>query len=223
MYSTDNVKNSISFFSHSDWQMSRAEYTSPQNWRPPPNQSATALVSPRILGRPSRPISTLQEVTSEDEERDITQEVIRAATPHFLYPQPAPRQRSFSCTQHALNRRSSANQPELYTVTPVEKTNEHVEIVIVPQSKEASHQSENKTAGNIPSSAQTEPVRDNSRNSNYKIQNERINNEPNISIQTTMWEKKRKLYKHWLHDLLFTMFNVNYYWVNTKIIFHFLN
>ncbi|KAI7806267.1 neurogenic locus notch homolog protein 1 [Triplophysa rosa] len=170
-----------------DWQMSRAECTSPQNWRPPPNQSATALVSPRILGRPSRPISTLQEVTSEDEERDITQEVLRAATPHFLSPQPAPRQRSFSCTQHALNRRSSANQPELSAATPSEKTaNEHVEVVIVPQSKEASHQSENKTAGNVPSSAQTEPVRENSRNSNSKTQNERINNEPNISIQTTM-------------------------------------
>lgn len=186
-------------FFHSDWHMSRAQCTSPQNWRPPPNQSATALVSPRILGRPSRPISTLQEVTSEDEERDITQEVIRAATPHFLSPQPAPRQRSFSCTQQALNRRYSANQPEMSAATPAEKTaNEHVEVVIVPQPKESSHQSESKTAGTFPSSAQTEPVRENLRNSNFKIQNERINNEPNISIQTTMWEKKRKLYQHLL-------------------------
>ncbi|XP_073728646.1 uncharacterized protein notchl [Misgurnus anguillicaudatus] len=170
-----------------DWQMGRAQCASPQNWRPAPNQSTTALVSPRILGHPSRPISTLQEVTSEaeDEERELTQEIIRAATPHFLSPQPAPRQRSFSCTQHALNRRTGGNQSELSAATPAEKAaNEHVEIVIVSQPKEAPQQSESKTT--VPSSAQTEPTRENSRNCNSKIQNERINNEPSISIQTTM-------------------------------------
>uniref|UniRef100_A0A3Q3G7A0 Notch receptor, like n=1 Tax=Kryptolebias marmoratus TaxID=37003 RepID=A0A3Q3G7A0_KRYMA len=95
-----------------DWSMARVQYSSPQNWRPQLNQSATALVPPRIMGRPPRPISTLQEVTSEDEDRDRNQEVPRATTPHFLSPQPAPRQRSFSCTQHALQRRSSSHQPE---------------------------------------------------------------------------------------------------------------
>uniref|UniRef100_A0A3Q1GXW8 Notch receptor, like n=1 Tax=Acanthochromis polyacanthus TaxID=80966 RepID=A0A3Q1GXW8_9TELE len=95
-----------------DWSMNRVQYPSPQNWRPQLNQSATALVPPRVMGRSPRPISTLQEVTSEDEDRDRHQEVPRAATPHFLSPQPAPRQRSFSCTQHALQRRSSAHQPE---------------------------------------------------------------------------------------------------------------
>ncbi|XP_028325473.1 neurogenic locus notch homolog protein 1 [Gouania willdenowi] len=91
----------------SDWPMARVQYPSPQNWRPQLNQSATALVPPRVMGRSPRPISTLQEVTSEDEDRH--QEPPRAATPHFLFPQPAPRQRSFSCTQHALQRRPEPN------------------------------------------------------------------------------------------------------------------
>uniref|UniRef100_A0A3Q2P4J0 Notch receptor, like n=1 Tax=Fundulus heteroclitus TaxID=8078 RepID=A0A3Q2P4J0_FUNHE len=95
-----------------DWSMGRMQYPSPQNWRPQLNQSATAFVPPRVMGRSPRPISTLQEVTSEDEDRDRHHENPRATTPHFLSPQPAPRQRSFSCTQHALQRRSSALQPE---------------------------------------------------------------------------------------------------------------
>ncbi|XP_028282073.1 neurogenic locus notch homolog protein 1 isoform X2 [Parambassis ranga] len=95
-----------------DWLMARVQYPSTQSWRPQLNQSATALVPPRIMGRSPRPISTLQEVTSEDEDRDRHQESPRAATPHFLSPQPAPRQRSFSCTQQALQRRSSAHQPD---------------------------------------------------------------------------------------------------------------
>uniref|UniRef100_A0A3P9N9M7 Notch receptor, like n=1 Tax=Poecilia reticulata TaxID=8081 RepID=A0A3P9N9M7_POERE len=95
-----------------DWSMGRMQYPPPQNWRPQLNQSATALVPPRVMGRSPRPISTLQEVTSEDEDRDRHHENPRATTPHFLSPQPAPRQRSFSCTQHALQRRSSALQPE---------------------------------------------------------------------------------------------------------------
>lgn len=92
--------------------MARVQYPSTQSWRPQLNQSATALVPPRIMGRSPRPISTLQEVTSEDEDRDRHQESPRAATPHFLSPQPAPRQRSFSCTQQVLQRRASAHQPD---------------------------------------------------------------------------------------------------------------
>ncbi|XP_066580044.1 neurogenic locus notch homolog protein 1 [Amia ocellicauda] len=82
---------------------------------PQPSQSATALVSPRILGRQARPISTLQEVTSEAEEEEEPareQEVARAATPHLLSPstqQPTPRPRSFSCTQHALRHHPPAS------------------------------------------------------------------------------------------------------------------
>ncbi|KAK2903602.1 hypothetical protein Q8A67_008315 [Cirrhinus molitorella] len=168
-----------------DWQMGRTQCSSPQNWRPAPNQSATALVSPRILGRPSRPISTLQEVTSEaeDEEREMIQDVTRAATPHFLSPQPTPRQRSFSCTQHALNRRSSGNQP---VATPVEKiANEHVEIVIVPHPREATSQSESKTTGNGPSAAQMDSERENIRNCNSKI-SERVSIEPPVTIQSSL-------------------------------------
>ncbi|KAI2654893.1 hypothetical protein H4Q32_017175 [Labeo rohita] len=171
-----------------DWQMGRTQCSSPQNWRPAPNQSATALVSPRILGRPSRPISTLQEVTSEaeDEEREMTQNITRAATPHFLSPQPAPRQRSFSCTQHALNRRSSGNQPELSVATAAEKiANEHVEIVIVPHPREAASQFESKTTGNGHSAAQMDSERENMRNCNSKI-GERISIEPPVTIQSSL-------------------------------------
>lgn len=96
----------------SDWLMTRLQHLSQQNWRPQLNQSATALVPPRIMGCSPRPISTLQEVTSEDEDRERHQEVPRVGSPHCLSPQPAPRQRSFSCTQHALQRRSNAHQPE---------------------------------------------------------------------------------------------------------------
>ncbi|XP_029959459.1 neurogenic locus notch homolog protein 1 [Salarias fasciatus] len=94
-----------------DWSMG-LQAPPPQNWRPQLSQSATALVPPRVMGRSPRPISTLQEVTSEDEDRERQQEVPRAATPHFLYPQPAPRQRSFSCSQHALQRRCSPAPPQ---------------------------------------------------------------------------------------------------------------
>ncbi|CAL1612265.1 unnamed protein product [Knipowitschia caucasica] len=96
----------------SDWSPGRVQAPSPHTWRPQMNQSTTALVPPRVMGRSPRPISTLQEVTSEDEDRDRTQDATRALTAHFLFPQPAPRQRSFSCSQHALQRRSSAPQPE---------------------------------------------------------------------------------------------------------------
>ncbi|XP_059424493.1 neurogenic locus notch homolog protein 1 [Carassius carassius] len=171
-----------------DWQMGRTQCSSPQNWRPAPNQSATALVTPRILGRPSRPISTLQEVTSEaeDEEREMIHDVTRAATPHFLSPQPAPRQRSFSCTQHALNRRSSGNQPELSVAVPAEKiANEHVEIVIVPHPREATSQSESKTTGNSLSAAQMDSERESMRNINSKM-SERVSNELPIIIQSSM-------------------------------------
>lgn len=123
--------------------MSLVQYPSPQNWRPQLNQSATALVPPRIMGRSPRPISTLQEVTSEDEDRDRHQEVPRATTPHFLSPQPAPRQRSFSCTQHALQRRSSAHQPEPNYVIVTDRTaNEPIERVVVSPRTDVAAQSD---------------------------------------------------------------------------------
>nr|XP_057909961.1 neurogenic locus notch homolog protein 1 isoform X2 [Doryrhamphus excisus] len=112
----------------SNWSMGGVPYPAPQNWRPQLNQSATALVPPRVMGRSPRPISTLQEVTSEDEDRERQQEVPRAVTPHFLSPQPAPRQRSFSCTQHALQRRSSAHQLEPnYLIVTDRVASEHTE------------------------------------------------------------------------------------------------
>ncbi|XP_012733172.2 neurogenic locus notch homolog protein 1 isoform X2 [Fundulus heteroclitus] len=115
-----------------DWSMGRMQYPSPQNWRPQLNQSATAFVPPRVMGRSPRPISTLQEVTSEDEDRDRHHENPRATTPHFLSPQPAPRQRSFSCTQHALQRRSSALQPEPnYLIVTDRTASEPIERVVV--------------------------------------------------------------------------------------------
>ncbi|XP_072548528.1 neurogenic locus notch homolog protein 1 isoform X2 [Salminus brasiliensis] len=174
----------------SDWQMLRAQCASPQSWRPPPNQSATALVSPRILGRPSRPISTLQEVTSEaeEEERETSQDVPRPITPHFLSPQPAPRQRSFSCTQHALQRRFSGNQPELSApILPEKQAKEHVEIVVVPHSKTIPSQ-EGKGAGTVASPAQVESEKENKRSCESKgmvSQSEVVSKDP-TSIQTVM-------------------------------------
>lgn len=102
--------------------MTRLQHLSHQNWRPQLNQSATALVPPRIMGCSPRPISTLQEVTSEDEDRDRQQDVGRAPAPRGLSPQPAPRQRSFSCTQHALQRRPNARQPEPNYVVVTDRT-----------------------------------------------------------------------------------------------------
>ncbi|XP_054637738.1 neurogenic locus notch homolog protein 1 isoform X2 [Dunckerocampus dactyliophorus] len=117
----------------SNWSMGSVQYPPPQNWRPQLNQSATALVPPRVMGRSPRPISTLQEVTSEDEDRERQQEVPRAVTPHFLSPQPAPRQRSFSCTQHALQRRSSAHQLEPnYLIVTDRAASEHTERMMSP-------------------------------------------------------------------------------------------
>ncbi|XP_077455389.1 uncharacterized protein notchl [Stigmatopora argus] len=141
----------------SNWSVSSVQYPSPQNWRPQLNQSATALVPPRIMGRSPRPISTLQEVTSEDEDRDRRREPPRAVTPHFLSPQPAPRQRSFSCTQHALQRRSSSHQVEPNYVIVTERTaNEHIERVIVspppepasPSGRDDRAEQANVSAGN---------------------------------------------------------------------------
>ncbi|XP_013871831.1 neurogenic locus notch homolog protein 1 [Austrofundulus limnaeus] len=130
-----------------DWSMGRVQYPSPQSWRPQLNQSATALVPPRIMGRPPRPISTLQEVTSEDEDRDRSQEVPRATTPHFLSPQPAPRQRSFSCTQHALQRRSSSHQPEPnYLIVTDRAADEPIERVLVSPPPDAAAQPERQPA-----------------------------------------------------------------------------
>lgn len=164
--------------------MSRVQYPAPQNWRPQLNQSATALVPPRIMGRSPRPISTLQEVTSEDEDRDRHQEVPRAATPHFLSPQPAPRQRSFSCTQHALQRRSSAHQPEPNYIIVTDRTaNEPIERVVVSPPADAVAQSDRQPAGDAPSRAEQAAV--SSTNSEQKSRNERSNNATD-STQTAL-------------------------------------
>ncbi|XP_064206829.1 neurogenic locus notch homolog protein 1 isoform X1 [Anguilla rostrata] len=160
----------------SDWSGGKERCASPQNWRPQPLQSVTALVSPRILGRPSRPISTLQEVTSEAEEEDTerSQEAARAATPNFLSPQPAPRQRSFSCTQHALQRQSSGVQFEHPVASPGKPTNEHVEMVVSGPVAEAPIQSEVKPASDLPSMVQSDSEAGSSRNSKQEPQGDKI-------------------------------------------------
>lgn len=160
-----------------DWSMGRVQYPPPQNWRPQLNQSATALVPPRVMGRSPRPISTLQEVTSEDEDRDRHQEVPRAATPHFLSPQPAPRQRSFSCTQHALQRRSSAHQPEPnYLIVSDRAPNEPVERVVVSPPTDAATPPEHQPAANGDSVIRVEQAAVSSTNSEQKSRSERLNN-----------------------------------------------
>ncbi|XP_053288635.1 neurogenic locus notch homolog protein 1 [Pleuronectes platessa] len=157
-----------------DWSVNRVQYPSPQNWRPQLNQSATALVPPRIMGRSPRPISTLQEVTSEDEDRDRHHDVPRAATPHFLSPQPAPRQRSFSCTQHALQRRSSAPQPEPNYIIVTDRTaNESVERAAVSLPTEAAVQSERLPIVNSENPSRSEHAVVGSSNPEQKSRGER--------------------------------------------------
>ncbi|GAA6217270.1 neurogenic locus notch homolog protein 1 isoform X2 [Lates japonicus] len=152
-----------------DWSMNRVQYPTPQNWRPQLNQSATALVPPRVMGRSPRPISTLQEVTSEDEDRDRHQEVPRAATPHFLSPQPAPRQRSFSCTQHALQRRSSAHQPEPnYLIVTDRTANEPIERVVVSPPTDATAQSDRQQVANSDNPSRAEQAAMSSTNTEQK-------------------------------------------------------
>lgn len=167
--------------------MGRVQYPSPQNWRPQLNQSATALVPPRVMGHSPRPISTLQEVTSEDEDRERSQEAPRAATPHFLSPQPAPRQRSFSCTQHALQRRSSTHQPEpTYVVVTDKATNEPIDGVIVTPPTDAPTQSDlHPVADNSDNPSRVDPVAASSMNSEQKPRCERLNNAAD-STQTAL-------------------------------------
>lgn len=160
--------------------MSRVQYPSPQSWRPQLNQSATALVPPRIMGRSPRPISTLQEVTSEDEDRDRHQEGPRATTPHFLSPQPAPRQRSFSCTQHALQRRSSGHQPEPnYVIVTERPTNEPIERVVVAPPANVSVQLNRPPMVNGENPIRAEQLavhsNNNSSSTEQKSRNERLN------------------------------------------------
>uniref|UniRef100_A0A8C9YK62 Notch homolog, like n=1 Tax=Sander lucioperca TaxID=283035 RepID=A0A8C9YK62_SANLU len=169
-----------------DWSMGRVQYPSPQNWRPQLNQSATALVPPRVMGRSPRPISTLQEVTSEDEDRDRHQEVPRAATPHFLSPQPAPRQRSFSCTQHALQRRSSAPQPEPNYIIVTDRTaNEPIERIVVSPPTDAAVQSDRQPVINGDTPSRAEQLAVSSADSEQKSRGERSNNIPD-STQTAL-------------------------------------
>uniref|UniRef100_A0A4W5PJJ4 Uncharacterized protein n=1 Tax=Hucho hucho TaxID=62062 RepID=A0A4W5PJJ4_9TELE len=174
----------------SDWSMGRVQCPSPQNWRPQLNQSATALVTPRIMGRPPRPISTLQEVTSEDEDRERPQEVPRAATPHFLLPQPAPRQRSFSCTQNALQRRSSSQQPEPTYVALSEKiANEPIERVVVVPPTDAPTQSDRRSIVNSsdnPSRAAPEIEAASFKKADQKARSEKLNNHMPDSNQTAL-------------------------------------
>ncbi|XP_034552951.1 neurogenic locus notch homolog protein 1 isoform X2 [Notolabrus celidotus] len=169
-----------------DWSMSRVQYPAPQNWRPQLNQSATALVPPRVMGRSPRPISTLQEVTSEDEDRDRHQEAPRAATPHFLSPQPAPRQRSFSCTQHALQRRSSAPQPEPnYLIVTDNSAHEPIERVVVSPPTDAAGHSDRLPMVNSDNLSRTEQAALSSSNSEQKSRGERSNNNTD-STQTAL-------------------------------------
>lgn len=165
---------------------------SPQNWRPSPNQSTTALVTPRILGRPPRPISTLQEVTSEAEEEDREggREVPRAVTPHFLSPQPTPRQRSFSCTQHAFQRRSGGNPAELslHVPSPSEKAaNDYIERVISPPPKEAPNQLDSKASIPIPPKPQTETPEKEISTKNCNLKTEKANHENVTTAQSVLW------------------------------------
>ncbi|KAI3361345.1 hypothetical protein L3Q82_013524 [Scortum barcoo] len=169
-----------------DWSMNRVQYPSPQNWRPQLNQSATALVPPRIMGRSPRPISTLQEVTSEDEDRERHQDAPRAATPHFMSPQPAPRQRSFSCTQHALQRRSSTHQPEPNYIIVTDRTaNEPVERVVVSPPADAATQSDRQPVTNGDNPCRVEQAAVSSINSEQKSRGERSNNTSD-STQTAL-------------------------------------
>ncbi|XP_041844787.1 neurogenic locus notch homolog protein 1 isoform X2 [Melanotaenia boesemani] len=169
-----------------DWSMGRVQYPSPQNWRPQLNQSATALVPPRVMGRSPRPISTLQEVTSEDEDRERHQEVPRATTPHFLSPQPAPRQRSFSCTQHALQRRSSAHHPEPnYLIVTDRTANEPIERVVVSPPTDAATQPDRQPAGSGDNSTRAEQAVASSANTEQKSRGERSNNNTD-STQTAL-------------------------------------
>ncbi|XP_076006443.1 neurogenic locus notch homolog protein 1 isoform X1 [Genypterus blacodes] len=162
-----------------DWSMGRVQYPPPQNWRPQVNQSTTALVPPRVMGRSPRPISTLQEVTSEDEDRDRHHEVPRAATPHFLSPQPAPRQRSFSCTQHALQRRSSGHQPEPNYIIVTDKiANEPVErvMVVAPPTDAAAQQDRQPVVEHRDNPGRAEQAGPSSASSEQKQRGERSNN-----------------------------------------------
>lgn len=170
--------------------MGRVQYPSQQNWRPQLNQSTTALVPPRVMGRSPRPISTLQEVTSEaeDEDRERVQEVPRAATPHFLTPQPAPRQRSFSCTQHALQRRSSAPQPEPNYVIVTDKTlpSEPIGRVIVPPPTDAAAQPDRQpVVDSSDNPSRVEQAATSATNSEQKPRSERLNNSTD-STQTAL-------------------------------------
>nr|XP_020465333.1 neurogenic locus notch homolog protein 1-like isoform X1 [Monopterus albus] len=160
-----------------DWSMSRVQYPSPQNWRPQVNQSATALVPPRVMGRSPRPISTLQEVTSEDEDRDRHQEAPRAATPHFLSPQPAPRQRSFSCTQHALQHRPSAHQLEPNYIIVTDRTaSEPIERVVVSPPTDTDTQLESQPVVNSDNPSRAEQAAMSLTNTEQKARGERSNN-----------------------------------------------
>ncbi|KAM6910484.1 uncharacterized protein notchl [Xenentodon cancila] len=159
----------------SDWSMGRVQYPAPQNWRPQLHQSATALVPPRIMGRSPRPISTLQEVTSEDEDRDRHQDIPRATTPHFLSPQPTPRQRSFSCTQHALQRRASGHQPEPNYLIVTDRTaiEPPERVVVSPPTDAAAQPDRQPVANNNPNRAEQVVVR--SANAEQKSRSERPN------------------------------------------------
>ncbi|XP_028986043.1 neurogenic locus notch homolog protein 1 [Betta splendens] len=167
-----------------NWLMPGVQYPAPQNWRPQLNQSATALVPPRVMGRSPRPISTLQEVTSEDEDRDRHHEAPRATTPHFLSPQPAPRQRSFSCTQHALQRRPSGHQPEPNYIIVTDRTaNEPIERVVVSPPTDTVAPSDRQPANENPHRAEQAAVSPTS--TEQKSRGERLNNTTD-STQTAL-------------------------------------
>ncbi|XP_069055075.1 neurogenic locus notch homolog protein 3 [Lepisosteus oculatus] len=166
----------------SDWPAAAARggWSPPQPWAPPPPpfQSVTALVSPRILGRPSRPISTLQEVTSEAEAEE---EEPHAGPP----PQPAPRQRSFSCTQHAL-RRPSAAPPGPAEPAPAGKgANETAGSAASGPAPPRLSQSESGSAPDCPGKGQSDSRTEKDRSCRPKPQSEKMKQDLSVSVGAT--------------------------------------
>lgn len=121
----------------------------------------------------------------------MARDALRATTPHFLSPQPAPRQRSFSCTQHALQRRFSASQPESPATIQLEKqASERVEIVVMPHPKMSPSHAKGESAGMLPSLSLAEPERDpketlSRKSCEPKGPDEVVSSDP-MSIQTVM-------------------------------------
>lgn len=182
--------------------MSRGRCASPQQWHPPSNQSVTALVSPRVLGGPSRLISTLPEVTSEEEDGDREQDVTRAVTPHFLQSQATARLRSFSCTQHTLQHRSSNNQLE-NSLAPM-SVNECSEKVIPVTVANASRLPDATMGADLSAKAGPDRETGNGQSCSQKVHHDKMNSgrapDSEIPAQTVLWETYRLQNKTMSHS-----------------------